>query len=140
MQVLGSNHQKVHNLNFTRVQFKIATYTVWRSARETRKCPEVQSFAVNADELGKDGGKEYVSGQAASASRVVRWLAAVCRLHPFPFLCRPPGPDCPASLLCTSSSQPDQPSSRPSWPLIYTSAESDPPSSLVLLCMYLYPR
>ena len=85
-------------------QSKLYTSTIQdtRSTRETRKCPEVQSFAVNADEPGIHGGREYVSGQALSASRVV---AALCRLHPFPFLCRPPGPDWPASLLCTSSTK-----------------------------------
>ena len=111
---------------FTQAKFKKDTqHALWRLARETRKCPEVQSFAVNADELGPHGAGGNRLVVEASASRVqcrVQPLlaaqcsaglhpSAVCRVEPFPFLRRPSGPDCPPAslLLCTSSTQANPP-------------------------------
>ena len=80
VQVLHSYHQKVLHtqiLNFTQAKFKKDTqHALWRLARETRKCPEVQSFAVNADELGPHGAGGNRLVVEASASRVQ------CRVQP----------------------------------------------------------
>ena len=142
-------------LNFARVQFKIPTRTVGCSTSKTRKCPKVQSFAANADELRIHGagntlvGKEHQCQQSLVVALCTVHCAgctvhcalctvqglhcALCRAQPFPFLRRPPGPDCPASLPCTSSTKHLYQAPRPS-------RQTNPPcpqrhASLINLCL-----
>ena len=66
-------------LNFARVQFKIPTRTVGCSTSKTRKCPKVQSFAGNADELRIHGAGNTLVGKEHQCQQSL--VVALCTVH-----------------------------------------------------------
>ena len=122
---------------FTQAEFKKDTqHALWRLARETRKCPEVQSFAVNADELGPHGAGGNRLVVEASASRVqcrVQPLLAVqCRA---PSKCTVQGSAFTCSAVqCSAGLDPSAVCRVQPFPFLRRPSGPDCPPASLLLC------
>ena len=101
-------------LNFTQAQFKIPNTHCGAVAVETRKCPEVQSFAVNADELGLHGAGgntlvgRPVPAECSAGFRLYLQCSAGFQVHCAGFSLSPScaAPQAPTALLPASSAPP----------------------------------